>query len=67
MKMGLDNVIRAVEAGDPASRIVEHAREHKIDLIVMGSRGTSDVKGLMLGSVSHKVTQLAPCMCLTLR
>jgi nucleotide-binding universal stress UspA family protein len=64
---GLDNVGRAIETGDPASRIVEHARDHMIDLIVMGSRGASDLKGLLLGSVSHKVAQIAPCMCLTVR
>jgi nucleotide-binding universal stress UspA family protein len=66
-KKGLDNIGRAVESGDPATKIVGHARDHSIDLIVMGSRGTSDLTALLLGSVSHKVGQLAPCTCLTVR
>jgi nucleotide-binding universal stress UspA family protein len=67
MKKGLNNVGRTVESGDPASKIVGHARDHMVDLIVMGSRGMTDLKDLMLGSVSHKVAQLAPCTCLTVR
>ena len=50
-----------IAAGDPAAGIIQHARIVNAELIVMGSRGLSDLKGLLLGSVSHKVTQLAEC------
>ena len=40
---------------------------NKVDLIVMGTRGLSDIKGLLLGSVSHKLIQLAPCPTLTVK
>jgi nucleotide-binding universal stress UspA family protein len=33
----------------------------------MGSRGLSDLKGLMLGSISHKVANSAPCTVITVR
>ena len=56
-----------VEHGDPAHRIVDAAQHHGADLIVMGRRGHGDLKGLLLGSVSHKVSQLAECACLTVK
>ncbi|MFQ5953933.1 MAG: universal stress protein [Kiloniellales bacterium] len=53
--------------GDPAKRILEYAEDQKANLIVMGSRGVSDLRGLLMGSVSHKVSHLAPCSCVTVR
>ena len=48
-----------VAAGHVAKAIVETANANNIDLIVMGSRGLSDVQGLLLGSVTHKVIQMS--------
>ncbi|HKJ94167.1 MAG TPA: universal stress protein [Gammaproteobacteria bacterium] len=53
--------------GDAAQQIVNIASTSHADLIVMGSRGLGEVKGLLLGSVSHKVLQLAECACLTVK
>ncbi len=41
--------------GDPASRIVSFAKNHRFDLIVMGSRGKSKLSEILLGSVSNYV------------
>lgn len=57
--IGSKTVRGFVKSGQPARTIVGFAKEHKIDLIVMGSRGLGDVEGYLLGSVSHKVTSLA--------
>lgn len=38
-----------------------------IDCVVMGSRGLSELQGLFLGSVSHKVANHAPCTCITVK
>lgn len=50
-----------VGLGEPAKEIIELARQQKIDLIIMGSRGLSSLEEIVLGSVSHKVIQNAPC------
>jgi nucleotide-binding universal stress UspA family protein len=64
-KAGVAKVTGLVEDGDPAHRIVEVAGRERVDLIVMGRRGLGDLKGLLLGSVTHKVAQAASCACLT--
>lgn len=51
--------------GDPAKEILAQAERTGANLIVMGSRGVSDLKGLLMGSVSHKVSHLATCSCVT--
>ena len=57
------------DAGGPAPVIIRHAVAHQADLIVMGSRGISDLAGLVLGSVTHKVLHLAeaPVLVVPLR
>jgi nucleotide-binding universal stress UspA family protein len=64
---GIIAVKTVIEDGDPADRILEVAERQKADLIVMGRRGLGDLKGLLLGSVTHKVSQLSQCPCLTVR
>jgi nucleotide-binding universal stress UspA family protein len=44
-----------------AEEIVDVATFYDVQLIVMGSKGESDLRGLLLGSTTHKVLQLAPC------
>ena len=64
---GLRNVEMHLEAGDPADRILECIDRDKIDCVIMGSRGLNDLKGLFLGSVSHKVANRAPCTCIAVK
>lgn len=52
---------------DPATEILDFAREHAIDLIVVGSRGMGRLPGLLLGSVSQKLASRAPCSVLIAR
>lgn len=59
-EVGAANVRAFVKAGQPARTIVKFGEEHKADLIIVGSRGQGDVQSFLLGSVSHKVTSLAP-------
>lgn len=64
---GVKNITTEVAGGNPAHRIVDSAKDIHADMIVMGSRGLSDLAGLLVGSVSHKVTNMAPCTCITVR
>lgn len=48
-----------VEIGSPAQTIAECADSWEADWIVMGRRGLGDIKGLLMGSVSHRVGQLS--------
>ena len=59
--------VHDVAAGHVAKDIVESAGANASDLIVMGSRGLSDIQGLLLGSVTHKVMQLAEVAVLVVR
>ncbi len=59
--------VRDTVFGHAAREIVEDAREHQADVIVMGSRGRSDLAGLVLGSTAHKVIHLADRPVLVVR
>jgi nucleotide-binding universal stress UspA family protein len=41
--------------GDPAEEILKYAKESKVDCIVLGRQGLTDLEKLLLGSVSEKV------------
>jgi len=61
---GVREVSTAKESGDPSGVIIDRARTEEADLIVLGTRGMSELRGLLMGSVSHKVCQLSECPCL---
>jgi nucleotide-binding universal stress UspA family protein len=49
----------SVQVGSVAETIVDYAKKHGCNHIVMGTRGMGRVKGLLLGSVTTKVLSLA--------
>jgi nucleotide-binding universal stress UspA family protein len=53
--------------GSPSHVIVDTAKAKDVDLIVIGSRGLSGIKGLLLGSVSHDVVRSAKQPVLVVR
>jgi nucleotide-binding universal stress UspA family protein len=53
--------------GNPAAEILKTARYMRADLIVMGSRGSTGVKRMFLGSVSNKVVHSAGCSVAVIR
>jgi nucleotide-binding universal stress UspA family protein len=53
--------------GPPREAILTVARVEECDLIVIGSRGLSNVKGIILGSVTHRILHGAPCPVLVVQ
>jgi nucleotide-binding universal stress UspA family protein len=66
-RKGVSPISTRVEVGDSAAAILAVADEEKSDFIVMGTRGLGSIKGPLLGSVSHKVVQLAHCSVITVK
>jgi nucleotide-binding universal stress UspA family protein len=64
---GLAATASKVLFGDPAHAIVDEATAINADLIVLGRRGLGRLSGLLVGSTTTKVAQLAPCAVLTIK
>lgn len=47
--------------GSPGKELSNLAKTKEFDIIIMGSHGHSDVSGLFLGSVTHKVLNTIYC------
>jgi nucleotide-binding universal stress UspA family protein len=59
--------VRNTLLGYAAGEIVDDAKEQDVDIIVMGSRGRSDLTSFILGSTAHKVMHLADRPVLVIR
>jgi len=59
--------VRQAPRGGVAAAIAAAAAEHGADLVVLGSRGRSDLGGLLLGSVGHEVLAGVSCPVLLVR
>jgi len=59
--------IRRVSPGETPEQIVQIAETVDAKLIVMGSRGMTELKSLLLGGVANKVVQHAHCPVLLVR
>lgn len=56
-----------IEVGDAAEAIVDYAKDHEVDLIVMSTHGRTGLARWVYGSVAHKVLQGAPCSVFLVR
>jgi nucleotide-binding universal stress UspA family protein len=68
MEAGVDAELRIVAStysGGPAHEIAEAAKEVDAGLIIAGVRGHGVIKGLLVGSVAHRLPYLATCPVLT--
>jgi nucleotide-binding universal stress UspA family protein len=56
-----------VTSNNPATTIVDYARTHMVDLIVLGTHGRGAVAHMFMGNVAERVVRSAPCPVLTVR
>ena len=60
-------IVRATSEGYPFVEIIRYAKEHAIDLIVMGTHGRTGIPHLLMGSVAENVVRKSACPVLTVR
>ena len=58
---GVGKVVVQAISGDPASVLLEAAKDFDADLIVVGSKGLTSHAHFILGSVASSVAHHAPC------
>lgn len=56
-----------VAVGNPSSEIIDYAKHHDIDLIVIPSSGRTGLSRFFLGSVAERVVRFSHCPVLVLR
>lgn len=61
------SVITALKRGDAATEIIEYIKSNEIQLVVLGSRGLSQVRSWLLGSVSRKIIHYSGCSVLVVK
>jgi nucleotide-binding universal stress UspA family protein len=64
---GVENISVQMVGGHAAGAIIDAAERTGADMIIMGSRGLGNLKGMLVGSVSHKVNNLSPVTCVTVK
>lgn len=57
----------AVSRGKPAAEILEAARTHRTEALVMGTHGREGIDRLLLGSVAETVVRRAPCTVIVVK
>ncbi len=56
-----------IEFGDPAQCVVDYAKDHEIDLIIMPTHGRTGISRALMGSVTEAVVRRAECPVLAIK
>jgi nucleotide-binding universal stress UspA family protein len=60
LALGVATVQIESRSGKVAEALIEIAKEKSADLIVTGKRGSGEIAGVLLGSISQKLASLSP-------
>lgn len=67
---GWDNgrpIVRETRVGAAFVEIIDYAKTHNVDLIVIGTHGRSGLMHVLLGSVAERIVRKSPCPVLTVK
>jgi Universal stress protein UspA and related nucleotide-binding proteins len=53
--------------GDPAERILHYLTKRQKDIAVLGHKGTSNIREILLGSTAYKLVNYSPCSVLIIK
>jgi universal stress protein A len=60
-------VATTITSATPAMTIVQYAKDHDVNLVIVGTHGRGPVSHFLVGSVAERVVRTAPCPVLTVR
>ncbi len=60
-------LIVATADGEPGAQVLNYAKEHSIDLIVLGTHGRSGLSSVLIGSVAEHVSRNSKCPVVVVR
>ena len=66
-EVGYEHVVAEVRRGSIVAQLLDDAREHEADLVVMASYGRSGMERFVLGSVAEQILRKAPCPVFTMK
>ena len=66
-KLGMTPITKRIEHGDPATEIIATAQDEEVKALVLGTRGLTSFKGIVMGSVAQKVSHNAKCTVITVK
>ena len=67
LRKGRYRVSTIVARGDPSREILREAAQHNVDLIALGAKGLTGVRGFSLGSVAQRIARYAKLPVLIVR
>lgn len=56
-----------IKEGNPFNEILSTIKEEKIDLVIIGNKGRSNIVGTLLGSIAEKVLRHSPIPVISVR
>ena len=56
-----------MQTGTPFLEVIRYAKDHDIDLVIVGTHGRTGLVHVLMGSVAEKIVRKAPCPVLAVR